>query len=93
MKNDHAYLKGYNAGRSSIKEEVFECEKQIKELKRLVDCKHMRVGSKRLIDGFSCMCLTCGEKWTTKDEPLSEFEKFMKAGMEREEIKEGVRSN
>ena len=90
--SDVVYLQGFNAGVSSIKEEVAKKERQIIELKRLVNCKHMRVGSVRLAGGFSCICLTCGHKWTKKDKPLSEFEKFMKAGMKREEDKKGVRS-
>ena len=87
------YLQGYNAGRTSIKEEVIGREKQIKELKRLVNCKHMRVGSIRLLNGYSCKCLICGHEWKEKDKPLSEFEKFMKAGMLREDHKSGVRNN
>lgn len=92
-KDSLTYLQGYNAGRTSIKEEVIEREKQIRELKRLVNCKHMRVGSIRILDGYACKCLTCGHEWKEKDKPLSEFDKFMKAGMLREDGKRGVRSN
>jgi hypothetical protein len=90
--NQLLYIKGFNAGRASMKSDTFKLERQIRELKRLVDCKHMRVGSYKTPLGYSCKCLTCGHEWAKKDKPLSEFEAFMKAGMERENSKKGVRN-
>ena len=91
-KDSVTYLQGFNTGVSTSKDRVIELDEQIRELKRLVNCKHMRVGSIRLLDGYSCKCLTCGYEWEEKDKPLSEFEKFMKAGMLRENEKKGVRN-
>lgn len=73
-KDSVTYLQGFNAGITSSRGAVLELEKQIVGLKRLVNCKHMRVSSIRLSDGYSCACLTCGETWVKKDKPLTEEE-------------------
>lgn len=77
-KNSTAFLQGVNYQKKEFDKVVAEKDRQIKELKRLISCKHLRVHSERVENGYNCGCLTCGHLWFEKDKPLTDAEKISK---------------
>jgi len=77
--NRKIYLQGFNAGVSHGAAKIKKLEGELKEIKRLVDCKHLRKHSVRTENGYQYDCLTCGYEWFELDDPMSEDDKFDKA--------------
>ncbi|MBR9703256.1 hypothetical protein GOV10_04420 [Candidatus Woesearchaeota archaeon] len=67
--------KKFSMFRKRANETIARQAKKIEELKKLVYCKHLRVGSMRVEGGYECKCLACGFEWAKQDKPLTDLEK------------------
>ena len=73
------YIQGRHDGRKESKDIVDKLANEVISLKKIVNCKHLRVSGIRAEDGFMNTCMTCGHQWFKTDRPLTELELMDKA--------------